>query len=60
MNEEDMKRLQRELKLSIYDLNKILTAIRHEKSHHFRRGDEEQTEYFQYLEDRLKNTITKE
>jgi hypothetical protein len=57
MNEEDKQRLFRNLKLSLYDLEKIVGMVRDRKGSYFRIGDKEETAYLQDLENRLKDFI---
>lgn len=57
---EDKKRLSRNLKLSLYDLEKIIGMVRDRKGSYFRMGDKEETAYLQDLENRLKDFIPKE
>lgn len=60
MNEQDKQRLFRNIKVSLYDLEKIVGMVRDRKSSYFRMGDKEETAYLQDLEDRLKDSIPKE
>ncbi len=60
MNTSDKKRIFRRVNLTLFELEKMIDLVRVRKSHFFKIGDEEMTEEFQKLEEKLRANMVSE
>lgn len=59
MDESEEKRIFRDLRLSLHDINQIVGALRDLKSFWFKKGNKEKVDYLNDLESRLVSFYTK-
>lgn len=59
LSEEDQKRLYREVKLTLYDINKLVQSVKDTRSFFFQRGDQEKVQYLNDLIERLEKFYEK-